>query len=825
MNLKSLNAIMTAVVLGSLVLVATLPGRVHAAGTAAVTVAAPAQAVSPGQQFSVNINVDPNNAIAGAQFTLSFNPSLASATSVSQGNLLNQGGANTYFMAGQINNAAGTISAVAGAIVTPGQTVSTPGTFATINFTASATQGTCPLNLSNVIVGDINGLAVTVSTANGQVVNGQPSSNQAPVLGPVGNKSVNGGSLLLFTVSATDADGDPLSYSASNLPAGATFNASAHIFSWTPSSGQVGTYPSVHFQVTDGSLTDSEDITITVSAPGGNQAPTLAFIGSKSVTAGQMLSFTISASDPDGDALTYSASNLPSGATFNASARLFSWTPTSGQVGTHPNVHFQASDGSLMDSEDITITVNTTPPVNQAPTLAFIGNKSVTAGQPLTFTISASDPNGDSLTYSASNLPSGATFTASTRAFSWTPTSGQVGSYPNVHFQVTDGSLIDSEDITITVNAAPGANQAPVLSAIGSKSATSGQLLQFGISASDPNGDTLTYSASNLPSGATFSAGTRTLSWTPTSNQVGTYTGVHFQVSDGSLTDSEDISITVSSPAPPAGGGGAGGMALGGGGGGAPTGPGVTNLSLFTNGEGLFNLSATASSEDGKAQLEISKGVQANVKDGGPLKSASINEATDSGRSAGWFNPVGFCIRLRSGGRRFQSADHSSHHLRSLAFSRRADGEEPSHRRVGIQAAGKWVEAVSAVDATSHTISTALSQLGRYAVIAHVRPASIAVSGLSISPERPQINERVAINVTVSNTGDIAGSREVILTLSSGNVSETLKQTVQVAGGASREGRIHNHQADRGNIQRERRRSQWFVQCGRPDRSGPGAPV
>ena len=83
--------------------------------------------------------------------------------------------------------------------------------------------------------------------------------------------------------------------------------------------------------------------------------------------------------------------------------------------------------------------------------LAAIGNKTVNEGQSLTFTISATDPDGDNLTYSASNLPSGATFTPATRTFSWTPSYTQAGTYANVHFQVSDGSLTDSENITILV--------------------------------------------------------------------------------------------------------------------------------------------------------------------------------------------------------------------------------------------------------------------------------------------------------------------------------------------------------------------------------------
>jgi len=65
--------------------------------------------------------------------------------------------------------------------------------------------------------------------------------------------------------------------------------------------------------------------------------------------------------------------------------------------------------------------------------------------------VTGSDPDGGTLTYSASGLPSGASFNASTRTFSWTPSSTQSGSY-NVTFTVSDGSLSASTTITITVN-------------------------------------------------------------------------------------------------------------------------------------------------------------------------------------------------------------------------------------------------------------------------------------------------------------------------------------------------------------------------------------
>jgi hypothetical protein len=75
-----------------------------------------------------------------------------------------------------------------------------------------------------------------------------------------------------------------------------------------------------------------------------------------SIKTGKNLSFSLSATDPDNDYLVYSVTNLPPGATFNSRTGEFSWTPGYDQAGTY-DVHFEVSDGSLTDAEDITITV------------------------------------------------------------------------------------------------------------------------------------------------------------------------------------------------------------------------------------------------------------------------------------------------------------------------------------------------------------------------------------------------------------------------------------------------------------------------------------
>jgi hypothetical protein len=273
-------------------------------------------------------------------------------------------------------------------------------------------------------------------------------------------------------------------------------------------------------------------------ADGGN-GPTLAQIGNKNATVGTRLTFQATASDPDGNTLTYSASGLPQGATF--SGQTFAWTPTADQVGSD-QVTFSVSDGQGRDSETITITVAAAQAPNAPPVLGAVGSKSVRENELLSFSVSATDADSqDTLTYSAAGLPSGAGFSG--RAFSWKPGYGQAGSY-QVTFTVSDGHSQDSEAVTISVT---NTDRAPVLNSVSDQSVDSGSTLQFSLSAADPDGDSLTYSATGMPTGATLSGGSFT--WTPTASQIGSY-DVTFTASDGSLKDSKTATITVAAARP-----------------------------------------------------------------------------------------------------------------------------------------------------------------------------------------------------------------------------------------------------------------------------------
>ncbi len=113
-------------------------------------------------------------------------------------------------------------------------------------------------------------------------------------------------------------------------------------------------------------------------------------------------------------------------------------------------------------------TGNVTPgnKIDQPPVISEIGDRSVTMGQLLTFTVSATDHDGDPISYSASNLPDGAAFDTVTGAFSWTP--DIEGNYI-IKFTAESNDLIDSEIITIFVTAPDATSSGPQISNLSGK--------------------------------------------------------------------------------------------------------------------------------------------------------------------------------------------------------------------------------------------------------------------------------------------------------------------------------------------------------------------
>src|SRR5207237_198203 len=158
------------------------------------------------------------------------------------------------------------------------------------------------------------------------------------------------------------------------------------------------------------------------------------------------------------------------------------------------------------------------------------------------------DPPANTLTFSLVGAPAGASIDPSTGVFTWTPTEAQgPGSYPFT-VQVTDNgspNLSDSKPITITVSEV---NVAPVLANVPSAvTIPEEQAYTFTATATyhDLPANTLTFSLVGAPTSAAIDPTTGVFTRTTTEAQSPGSYPFSVVVSDGSLTDTRSITITV----------------------------------------------------------------------------------------------------------------------------------------------------------------------------------------------------------------------------------------------------------------------------------------
>ncbi len=273
---------------------------------------------------------------------------------------------------------------------------------------------------------------------------------------------------------------------------------------------------------------------VSVTTVATNHAPTISGAPVSSAAVGQSYSFQPSASDADGDALGFSIQNRPVWATFSTSTGQLSGTPTTAHAGLHANIVISVSDGKTSVSlpafaidvaapAELKLSAVRTDGTNAGRhniTLAWnpIANaKSYSVercnGEPCTpFAVLGATT---STQYLNNDLPSGFTFSYRVRAL----VGSSYANYSNI--------------ASITTVAA---NRAPTISGASVASVKAGVSYSFRPTASDADGDPLTFSISNAPSWTNFSTSTGQLSGTPTTAQVGAYDHIVISVTDGKST-------------------------------------------------------------------------------------------------------------------------------------------------------------------------------------------------------------------------------------------------------------------------------------------------
>ena len=129
----------------------------------------PSQTVEKAETFDASYYIEPTDYIMGANFvTISFDPTLLQANSVTEGDFFDSVGGAMMFSGGTINNTAGTIKD-GYALVLAGNAVNTNGSLFVISFTAQNKLGTSALTLSGVSVKNASGVNIAVTVEDGSV--------------------------------------------------------------------------------------------------------------------------------------------------------------------------------------------------------------------------------------------------------------------------------------------------------------------------------------------------------------------------------------------------------------------------------------------------------------------------------------------------------------------------------------------------------------------------------------------------------------------------------------------------------------------------------
>lgn len=175
--------------------VISLVSEIGIASPVEISIPLVSDTVEKGQEFTVNISIDPvNNPITAAQFNLLFNSTFLEIKNITEGNLFKQDGADTVFNSGILNNSDGTLVNVWGLIITPGANITTKGDIAALTM-HSKDAGTSLLNLTNVIVSDPNSQALQVKITNGSIdsVDSTPTPTPEQTTGSGGSGGGGGG--------------------------------------------------------------------------------------------------------------------------------------------------------------------------------------------------------------------------------------------------------------------------------------------------------------------------------------------------------------------------------------------------------------------------------------------------------------------------------------------------------------------------------------------------------------------------------------------------------------------------------------------------------
>lgn len=342
-------------------------------------------------------------------------------------------------------------------------------------------------------------------------------ANEAPVVSSTPPTTAAEDSAFSYTIAATDANGDAITYALTRGPTGMTLSAGG-LVNWTPTQAQIGS------DTVEVSLTDTKGAAtlhrFVLQVHNTNDIPVITSEADTLAAEDSTYSYHLAVTDPDpGEKLSYRLLQNPTGMTVDSTGTL-TWTPTQLQVSRH-NVRVEVRDlAATRDTQSYILRVNAT---NDAPLISSRPDSTAREDLPYRYTIAATDEEGGVLSYALSSGPTGVSLSTA-GVLSWTPTQADTGRH-SISVRVSDPAGAASTQTFAVVVAA--VNDAPVITghspATGSSPLVVPPLVpvQFAVTASDEEGDSLAYTW-QLNGLARAGATAAALTLTPSSTQLDT---------------------------------------------------------------------------------------------------------------------------------------------------------------------------------------------------------------------------------------------------------------------------------------------------------------
>lgn len=338
---------------------------------------------------------------------------------------------------------------------------------------------------------------------------------------------------IAINLSATDAEGSALTYSIVSPPAHGTMSGTAPAVTYTPTLNYDGP-DNFTFKANDGSV-DSNIATVSITVTPVNDAP-IADAQSVSYLLNTPKAITLTGSDVEGSSLTFVLLSGPSNGVVSGAAPNLTYTPNIGFTGTD-NFTFKVNDGST-DSNIATVSLFLLPGSNVPPTAA---NQSIILAEdePTTIVLTATDPNVDPLTFSIVSSPAHGSVNISGATVIYTPSPDYNG--PDAFtFKANDGS-VDSNTATVSLTITP-VNDTPVANAL-STSTPENVAKGITLTATDVDGDGLTYAIVSGPAHGILSGSAPNVTYTPTPGFSGV-DNFSFKANDGTA-DSGPATVSI----------------------------------------------------------------------------------------------------------------------------------------------------------------------------------------------------------------------------------------------------------------------------------------